>query len=156
MELKRLRNHCVRWALAPIQETLDIQALALSRAVVSDPRGRHILGHRQVEMSAGWVPPVSETRLDQPPDRPVRSPDSPADAPAGRAGSQEVVRLCASEVDHVVATEVATPPKRLRRDPAQRHLAIRSRADRGICDLRNTISSRFLSVEDALTEASCF
>jgi hypothetical protein len=134
----------------------SIPKLVLSLALVPDRRWPRLLGCHEVGVTAGWVRPVSKTRLEQPPDRPVRPSDPPAAAPAGTAGSQDVVvRRRAADVDHVLATEVAArPPKRVRRDPPQR-LAVRSRADRGICDLLDALGSKAFSLEGALTEASC-
>jgi hypothetical protein len=152
MQVKRLRNHSVRGALAAVQETFGSEALVLSTELVPDRRWHRPLGRHEMEVTAGSVAPVSETRLEQPPDRPVRPPDSPAAAPAGAAGSQDVV--VTAGVDHVLATEVAAaPPKRVRRDPPRRLPTVRSRADRGICDLLDLLSS--VSVEGARTEASC-
>ncbi len=155
MQIKRLRNHRLRAALAPVQETLDSEALVLSTELVPDRRWHRSLGRYEMEVTAGSVAPVSETRLEQPPNRPVRPPDSPSAAPASTAGSQDVV--VTAGVDHVLlATEVAaTPPKRVRRPLPRRLPTVRSRADRGICDLLDLLSSKAVSVEGARTEASC-
>jgi flagellar biosynthesis protein FlhF len=124
MQVQRFRNQSVREALAAVREALGPEALVLSTRLVPARGWRRLVGRREVEVTAALTPTVSESRLEQPPHRPVRPPDSSAAAPTAPAGSQEIVaRLRAVGVDLVLATEVAAAlPPRVRRDTSERVL----------------------------------
>lgn len=102
----------------------------LSTQLVPARGWRRLMGHREVEVTASLTPVMSESRLEEPSDRPVRPPDSPAAASrrsseAAKAdGSQDIVaRLSAVGLDRHLATEVAAAlPPRARRDPSERSL----------------------------------
>lgn len=100
----------------------------LSTQLVPARGWRRFMGRREVEVTASLTPVMSESRPEEPPDRPTRTSASAASPlrrdKADTAGSQEIVaRLSAVGLDQQLATEVAaTLPPRVRRDPSQRTL----------------------------------
>jgi flagellar biosynthesis protein FlhF len=144
MQVQRFRSQSVRGALSAVKASLGPEALVLSTQLVPARGWRRFVGRREVEVTASLTPVMSESRLEEPSDRPMRAPDSPG--PASRrsperakaesaqslprrsvenaqAGQEIVARLSAVGLDHHLATEVAAAlPPRARRDPSERTL----------------------------------
>jgi flagellar biosynthesis protein FlhF len=121
MQVQRFRKDSVREALAEARQALGPEALVLATEMVPVRGWRRLVGRREVQVTAGLTPAMSESRPAPTMIRPTA--ELPAEVEGGQGGQEVVARLRATGVDRGLATEVAAAlAPQARRAPSRRAL----------------------------------